>query len=346
MATWITTARELAVYFGLALAVSAALTPVMERVALRLGAVDQPTARKRHSRPTPLLGGLAVYLAFWASVLGLVRPLHPALVELALVTLMVTIVGLWDDVSRLSVSARLVTQALATVMVLTTIGGRDLTSSVWLDVPLTFLWIVGVTNALNLLDNLDGVASAVSATAAASYAALFLLSGGEAAAGLAVALAGAAIGFLLFNYPPARLFMGDAGSFFLGMTLAVVGIGAQRRLDHPAGWIPAVLVLALPLFDTTLVSVSRLRRGKNPLTTPGRDHLAHRLARLGWSDRRIVAVFTAVTAALGVLAFFAALRPVVAWIAGPVVLAVGALVLVWLERSGDAGVAPTPHWPS
>jgi UDP-GlcNAc:undecaprenyl-phosphate/decaprenyl-phosphate GlcNAc-1-phosphate transferase len=336
MAAWISTAEDLAACFLAALALAAALTPGMERLALSVGAVDQPTDRKRHRRPTPLLGGLAILLAFWIAVLVLRTQTGFPLWGLAAAASLVTLVGLWDDLCRLSVSVRLVTQAVAAALVVTTVGAATLFgedgAAHWANVALTFLWIVGVTNALNLIDNMDGVAAAITATAAISYAALLLGGGDVTAAGLATALAGAAIGFLSFNYPPARLFMGDAGSFFLGLTLAVLGIEAQRSIDHSAGWIPAVLILALPLSDTSLVIVSRLRRGKNPLTTPGRDHLAHRLVRLGWSDRKIVAVFTAVTAILGVCAFFAADLPAVAWAAGGVALAAGAAALVWLER--------------
>ncbi|MEE8525303.1 MAG: MraY family glycosyltransferase [Thermoanaerobaculia bacterium] len=335
MAAWIST--DLAVCFTVALAAAVVLTPVMERLALRLNAVDQPSRRKRHRKPTPLLGGLAIFLAFWITVLALVRPLPPGFYELALATLLVAIVGLWDDLSRLSVSVRLMAQAAAAAAVLATTGAATVFVEYrifdsWVNVALTFLWIVGVTNALNLIDNMDGVASAVAATAAASYAALLAAGGDVAAACLAAALAGAAIGFLLFNFPPARLFMGDAGSFFLGLTLAVLGIEAQRQTGHRAGWIPAMLILALPLFDTTLVTISRLRRGQNPLTTPGRDHLAHRLARRGWSDRKIVAFFAASTAILGICAFFVAAKPDAAELVGVVVLAVGSVALVWFER--------------
>lgn len=338
MTAWIAT--DLAACFAVALAAAAVLTPAMERFALHWNVVDHPSERKRHRKPTPLLGGLAILLAFWLSVFFFVlrgQTVSPSWGFVA-AALLVALVGLWDDLSRLSVSVRLMAQAAAAAAVLATVGTATLfaegsTFDSWMNAVLTFLWVVGVTNALNLIDNMDGVAAAVAAVAAASFAALLATGGDLAAACLAAALAGAAIGFLFFNFPPARLFMGDAGSFFLGLTLAVLGIEAQRQTSHRAGWIPALLILGLPLFDTTLVTISRLRRGKNPLTTPGRDHLAHRLGRLGWSTRKIVAAFAAATAILGIGAFFAAAEPRIAWFAAAVVVAVGAVALVWFERT-------------
>ncbi len=333
MAAWTLIARDLAAHFVVALVLATALTPAMERLALSVGAIDQPTERKRHRRPTPLLGGLAIQLAFWIAAFALVAATRtgfpsPGWVAAAL---LVAFVGLWDDLRRLPVWVRLVAQAASAIAVLASMGAADLPLDNRLDTLLTFLWIVGVTNALNLVDNMDGVASALTAAAAVSYAALLAAGGGLAAACLALALAGAAIGFLFFNFPPARLFMGDAGSFFLGLTLALLGLEVLRNSEHESSWIPAVLILAVPLFDTTLVTISRLRRGKNPLTKPGRDHLAHRLRRRGWSGRKIVIVFAASTLVLGATAWYAATSPIIAWVAGAVVLSIGIAMLVWLE---------------
>ena len=162
----------------------------------------------------------------------------------------------------------------------------------WVNVAATLLWVVGITNAMNLLDNMDGLSAGVTAIAAA----LLPAAGGRQQTvpgrrALAAALLGACIGFLFYNLNPASIFMGDSGSLFIGFILAAVGI-KLRFPDNSAivTWMIPVLVLGVPIFDTTLVFISRLRRGLNPLTTPGKDHLSHRLARRTGSPREAVLI--------------------------------------------------------
>ncbi len=154
---------------------------------------------------------------------------------------------------------------------------------------LTLLWVVGLTNALNLLDNMDGLSGGVGAVAAAFFLLLAALSGQYLVGAMAAAILGACLGFLLYNFNPASIFMGDTGSLFLGFVLAALGIKMRFPTREPwVTWMIPLLVLAVPLLDTTLVFVSRLRRGQNPLTTPGKDHLSHRLVNAGWSRREAV----------------------------------------------------------
>ena len=150
----------------------------------------------------------------------------------------------------------------------------------WLNIAATLVWVVGITNAMNLLDNMDGLSGGIAAIAALFFLLFAAMSKQYLVGALAAALVGACVGFLFYNLNPASIFMGDTGSLFLGFTLAAVGI-KLRFPDNSAfvTWMVPVLVLAVPIFDTTLVIISRLRRGLNPLTTPGKDHLSHRLAR-------------------------------------------------------------------
>jgi UDP-GlcNAc:undecaprenyl-phosphate GlcNAc-1-phosphate transferase len=171
------------------------------------------------------------------------------------------------------------------------------------DAALTILWVVGITNAMNLLDNMDGLAGGVAAIASGFFLILAAVNGQYLVASLSAALLGASIGFLIYNFNPALIFMGDSGALFLGFMLAATGI-KLRFPTHPllATWFIPIVVLALPIFDTTLVFVSRLRRGLNPLTHPGTDHISHRLVARGFTRREAVLILYLVAIALGVMA--------------------------------------------
>ncbi|MDP2727078.1 MAG: MraY family glycosyltransferase, partial [Dehalococcoidia bacterium] len=199
---------------------------------------------------------------------------------------------------------------------------------------ITVLWTLAITNSLNLLDNMDGLSGGVAAVAAAFFLVLALLNGQFLVASLSAALLGACLGFLRYNFNPASIFMGDAGSLFLGFILAALGI----RLRFPGQltivtWMVPVFVLGVPLFDTTLVVVSRLRRGLNPLTSPGRDHLSHRLVSLGLSQRHAVFLIYLVCFVLGLISVVLAYASLLAALYITGVVGLGALAaLVVLER--------------
>ncbi len=174
-----------------------------------------------------------------------------------------------------------------------------------LDIAATLLWIVGITNAMNLLDNMDGLSGGISAIAALFFLLFALMSKQYLVGALAAALVGACLGFLFYNLNPASIFMGDTGALFLGFTLASLAI-KLRFPDNSAfvTWMVPVFVLAVPIFDTTLVVISRLRRHLNPLTTPGKDHLSHRLARLTGSSREAVLICYIIAFLAGIAATF------------------------------------------
>ena len=203
-----------------------------------------------------------------------------------------------------------------------------------LNIVVTIIWVVGITSALNLLDNMDGLSAGVATVASAFFLLLAAMSGQYLVGSLAAALLGACLGFLFYNFNPASIFMGDTGTLFIGFILAAVGIKLRfpGRMDIVTWMIP-VLVLGVPIFDTTLVVVSRLRRGLNPTTHPGKDHFSHRLVAMGLSQREAVMAIYLVCGALGVLAIFLTQASIVeGYVIGAVVTLVGLLGLWRLEQ--------------
>jgi UDP-GlcNAc:undecaprenyl-phosphate GlcNAc-1-phosphate transferase len=292
--------------FSSALVMAVGATPVARRLALRLGVIDQPNARKLHVNPIPLLGGVAIYGAFIAALLlfGNRFRLQELLSILVGASLM-SFLGLWDDRRSLSPLLKLAGQILAASILVFT-GVRIGTFPwEWVNIVVTLGWVVVITNAMNLLDNMDGLSGGVGAAAAVYFMLLAAMNGQYLVGALSAGLLGACLGFLVYNFNPASIFMGDAGALFLGFILAAVGI----KLRFPEGleivtWMVPVAILGLPLFDTALVIVSRLRRGLNPLTTPGKDHLSHRLVALGYTRREAVLICYLICAGLGVVALF------------------------------------------
>ncbi len=257
----------------------------------------------------PLLGGAAMYGAFLVALLAFSDVLNlPQLLGILIAATAVSLLGIWDDRRRLGPMVKLAGQMGAAAF----LAGSGTQVLLFAD-PLpnyviTIIWTVGITNSLNLLDNMDGLSGGVAAVASAVFLVLAILHGQYLVAILSAALLGACLGFLRYNFNPASIFMGDGGSLFLGFILAAVGV----RLRFPGQptmitWMVPVLVLGVPLFDTLLVVVSRLRRGLNPLTTPGRDHLSHRLVALGMTQRQSVLLIYAFCCGFGLLAITTAL---------------------------------------
>ena len=316
-------------------------TPVMRLVALRFGVIDRPAARKIHTNPVPLLGGAAIYVAFIIVLLlfGDRRYIHEV-VGIFVGATLVSLMGVVDDRWGLGSYIKLVGQLVA-ACILVYSGVRVNIWGNWWDIALTICWVVGITNAMNLLDNMDGLSGGIAMIAATFFLLLAALSNQYLVGALAAALAGACAGFLVYNWNPAHIFMGDTGSLFLGFLLAAVGI----KLRFPSNsdtitWMIPVLVLALPVFDTTLVFISRLRRGKNPLTTPGKDHVSHRLAFLTGSRREAVLICYLIAGAMGVASLFIIRATwVEATVVGAAVLLAALYGIWWLEfRRGGVRV--------
>ena len=314
-------------------------TPALRRAALGMGMVDQPAVRKFHAQPVPLLGGLGIYGAVIASLL--LSPGRSELVELTGIIIgasWISFWGLWDDRFGLSPFAKLAAQLVAAVMIMAVGVQVSLPIPPWVNIALTLFWVVGITNAFNLLDNMDGLSGGVAAVAAAWFTLLAAVNGQYLVGSLAAAVLGACLGFLIYNFNPASIFMGDSGSLFLGFLLAVLGI----KLRFPANvnwvtWMVPIVVLGVPIFDTSLVVVSRLRRRRNPFTTPGTDHLSHRLNRRGWSRRETVLLIYLVGCALGGVAAFVSLAsPAGAYLIIASVVVFSAVAIIRLDHPTEA----------
>jgi len=314
--------------FASALAMAVGGTPVVRRLALRMGVIDQPSARKIHLKPVPLLGGVAIYAAFIAALLlfgnryGLTE-----LISILVGASLMSFLGVWDDRRDLSPWFRLVGQFLAASILVVT--GVHIGTFPWevLNIAVTLLWVVAITNSMNLLDNMDGLSGGIGAVASIFFLLLAVMNGQYLVGALSAALLGACLGFLVYNFNPASIFMGGAGSQFLGFVLAATAI----KLRFPEGiqivtWMVPVLILGLPLFDTALVIISRLRRGFNPLTTPGKDHVSHRLVAMGGTRREAVLICYLICAGLGILALFVTQASL---IEGYVVGGAAALAGIW-----------------
>ncbi len=294
-------------------------TPLARKLAPRLGIIDQPSARKLHTQPTPLMGGAAIYAGvalalLLTAVVGMQFGDPFRLSELAGILVgasILALIGLWDDRVSLSAGIKLLAQLGAAILLIISGVHVQLPLPYALNLVITVVWVVGITNAINLLDNMDGLSGGISAIAAAFFALLAAMNGQVLVGVLAAAVTGACLGFLVYNFNPASIFMGDAGTLFLGFVLA--GLGIKLRFPQAptpwATWMVPVLVLGLPIFDTTLVFISRLRRGLNPLTTPGKDHTSHRLTHYGLSHREAVLVLYLGACLCGFAAIYAAETP-------------------------------------
>lgn len=273
-----------------AFVVSISATWGVRWAARRFDWLDHPSRRKLHTNPIPLMGGIAMYAAFIVAIpVAQSRTVfEEGLYVLAGATLLL-VTGVIDDRRGMSPRVKLLAQiAAAAILVL---GGIHIAFFPWewVNVVATIFWVVGICNAMNLLDNMDGLSGGVAAIACATFATLALLNGQIWVSVVSAVLFGAILGFLWFNWNPASIFMGDAGSLLLGFLLAVLAIKLRfPGVDQERTWIAPILVLAVPILDTTLVTISRLRRGVS-VSAGGRDHISHRLHRTGLSVRRSVA---------------------------------------------------------
>ncbi len=294
----------------LAAAVLAALvaftsTPAVSVLAYKIGAIDVPKDNRRmHKKPTPRIGGLAIFAGFLAASAVFCK-LTPELAAIYLGGLIIVAVGVIDDVFRINAWIKLAAQVLVAVVAVSqgvvleyiNFFGKYIHFGI-LSIPITVVWIVGLTNAINLIDGLDGLACGVSAICSTSLLIVMLLKGDVAAAMITATVVGACIGFLPFNSNPARIFMGDTGALFLGYTMAVISVSGVFKLHTVISFIIPISIFAMPIFDTAFAFIRRIAKGKSPFSAD-RGHLHHRLIDLGFSQKQSVAILYAICAILG-----------------------------------------------
>lgn len=288
-------------------------TPVVRTLAHKMGAIDVPKdARRMHDHPIPRMGGLAIFLAFLLSVL-LFAELTLQVRGMLLGSVMIVVLGIFDDIYSLSAKFKFIVQIVAALIavgcgnMIEVLSNPNIFSSnpywelKWLSWPITVIWIVAITNAVNLIDGLDGLACGVSTISSMSMLVIALvLNEGDVAIFLA-ALAGGCIGFLPYNLNPAKIFMGDTGSTFLGYILAVVSIQGMFKMYSVISFVVPFLMLGLPIFDTAFAFIRRIARGQSPMK-PDRSHVHHRLIDMGFSQKQAVAVLYVISAILGLSA--------------------------------------------
>jgi UDP-GlcNAc:undecaprenyl-phosphate GlcNAc-1-phosphate transferase len=331
--------------FAVGLIASMGLTVPVRQFALRVGMVDHPGPRKVHVQPMPLLGGLAIYLGVLIALLVSLdgRALTQVIGIYAGATL-VAVVGILDDRGLLHHQIKLFGAMPLAAVILLVSGIRAQifsniwqgTPGIWADTALTLIWVVGITASFSILDHMDGLCAGVAAMASLFFAIFALESGQLLVSTMAAAVLGAAAGFLRWNFKPAKIFMGDGGAMFLGFLMATLALKLRPVLSagHNAAWLIPVLILGATIFDTTLISISRSRRGFLPFTTPGKDHTAHRLSNLFKSQRTAVLLMYALGAFFGLLALAIShlpARPAYAVAALAAVAVLGAVGL--LERA-------------
>jgi UDP-GlcNAc:undecaprenyl-phosphate GlcNAc-1-phosphate transferase len=316
------TSLEATILIGLcAFVLAVALVPVVRSVAVGYGVTDQPNPQKLHQLPVPYLGGVAIALTALL-VSAFMRGWKAEATVILLGAALVAAVGLVDDLRNLTMAPRLATEVVAALLAAST-GARVHIFGNELDWVVTVVWLVVVTNSFNLLDNMDGAAGTVASTTAVGLAIAAGIQGQWLVGGLAAVVAGSCMGFLIHNWHPAKIFMGDAGSLFVGYLLAAIALKLRFPTNQISG-VAAVVLFTLPaLFDTTVVVIARFRSGR-PILQGGTDHTAHRLLRRGLSTHRVAVLLgltCCVTSALGIAVGQGALAPVSAV---PPVLAIAA----------------------
>jgi UDP-GlcNAc:undecaprenyl-phosphate GlcNAc-1-phosphate transferase len=340
-----------AIALVVAMVVSFVSTPVVKAFAQKVGAIDVPKDNRRmHKVPIPRLGGLAIFFGFLLAVLIFVK-MTPQFKSMLFGAVIIVILGIIDDIIPLPALLKFVVQIIASLIavwggnVITVISNPNVLSEQpyvqlgVLSIPITVLWIVAITNSVNLIDGLDGLAVGVSTISSLTILVIALVvSEGETALMMA-ALAGGCIGFLPYNLNPAKIFMGDTGATFLGFVLAVVSIQGLFKFYAIISFAVPFLILGLPIFDTAFAFLRRLSKGQNPMS-PDRSHVHHRLIDMGFNQKQTVAILYVISAILGlsavVLTTSGAGKAIVFFVAVCIVVAISTK-LISGHTNGKAG---------
>ena len=300
------------------------LTPLVRKLAIKLNAIDVPTEKRRvHTKPIPRLGGLAIVLGFVVSlalhftleiingdITGYSLIFQNQLIGLALGVLIIEIAGIWDDIKPIRAWTKLLFQIAAAAVVVAfgvrvdfitnPFDGEMIYFSNYIAIPITMVWLVGITNAINFIDGLDGLAAGTASISSIALLFISIIWSDYQLIFLTAALAGATLGFLPFNFNPAKIFMGEAGSAFLGFTLGAISIMGMIKSVATVAVIIPLVVLGLPIFDTAFAIIRRVLKGQSPMQAD-RGHLHHRLVDSGLTQKQAVLIMYFISAILGVM---------------------------------------------
>ena len=332
------------VYLTLLLSFIASLTitPLVRKLAFKIGATDKPNHRKVHQKIMPRLGGLAIFISFLIGM-AILRPQDDQIGTFSVIlgACIIVFIGILDDMYELSAKVKLIWQIMAALVVvlggvqvdyinLPFGGGLELGV---LSIPLTILWIVGITNAINLIDGLDGLAAGVSAIALITISAMALLKGDLFVLSISLILIGSTLGFLKYNFYPAKIFMGDTGALFLGFMIAVLSLLGFKNVTMLSLVVP-IIILGVPISDTLFAIIRRVVN-KQPLSVPDKSHLHHCMLRLGYSHQQTVLIIYAMAASFGLAAFIFSMSTV--WGALLIVSIILLVIEVFAEKVGLGG---------
>lgn len=296
-------------------------TPMVISLAHKVNAIDVPKdARRVHKKPTPLMGGLAIFYGFVVSVVCFAT-IDKEVLGILIGCVIIVTTGAVDDITDMKPIIKLLCQVLAASVVVccgvriehfanpfaSWFGDHYIVLDYWVSCAITIIWIVGICNAVNLLDGLDGLAVGVSSIASIALLTLTLISENLNVAIITAAVAGAGFGFLPYNFNPAKIFMGDTGALFLGFILACISVQGMLKISAVISFAAPVLILGLPIFDTVFAILRRVLTGHSPMQAD-RGHLHHRLLDMGFSQRRVVAILYTLTAVLCMTAVVISIR--------------------------------------
>lgn len=318
------------------------LTPLVKKLAFIIGATDKPNQRKVHSRIMPRLGGLAIFLSFVIGII-IVNPSQAYYgmyhYPIVIGSIIIILTGMLDDVKEISPKIKLAGQVAAAAVVVI-YGGLQIEfiklpfggqiDFGYLSIPLTMIWIIGITNAINLIDGLDGLAGGVSTIALFTIAGMAMVMSNPYVTIIALIVAASTVGFLVYNFHPAKIFMGDTGALFLGYIIAVLSLLGYKNITFISLIIP-VIILGVPISDTFFAIIRRLVN-KQPLSAPDKSHLHHCLLKAGFSHRQTVLLIYAMAAVFGLTAFIFSQATV--WGSMIVILALLIAIEVFVEKIG------------
>ena len=327
---------------GTAMLVSFLLTPLVKRLAYKIGAVDIPKDERRmHKQPIPRLGGLAIFVGCIAAILVFAE-IDTALRGILIGASIIVAVGIVDDVRPLGAGIKLLLQLISALIAVghgvlipmianpLPFGGDYLDFGVWA-IPITVIWIVAVTNSVNLIDGLDGLADGVSSIGALTMLIIALLMGNIPMAIICAALVGACVGFIPYNMNPAKIFMGDTGSTFLGYMLATISVLGLFKLYAAISFIVPFIILGFPIYDTTSAFTRRILKGQNPMKAD-RSHTHHKLIDMGMNQKQAVATLYLISGVLGLCAVMIVSSGYMKFILSVAALAISAYTVTRIVR--------------